>query len=247
MRVFEDSRYPTGDPRRFRVEILFSAGATATPFRLDGDSRSSDLSRVQTAPLEKIGRDDVTCQELEHFFEHAIMAGRSDDDSPGHSLATIPPPDTIVGTGKKPENQPLEPERDPAVAPIVEINEPATIVPCLHDDLLETSMDDCLPPMHDVKQVSHDCPTEVQPKVIEHVREKILTPLDEADDLPEEPHEISDGEDDSMDRSDVFRKVIARKKFWSIVAIGSFIVGMACFSYAFRRDERPQRRWSSQR
>jgi Histidine phosphatase superfamily (branch 2) len=257
MRVFEDSRFSTGDPRRFRVEILFSPGATATPFHLDGDSRDSDLSRVQTAPLQQIGRDDLTCQELEQFLEHAIMAGRiiSDDHSQATmgTMGTMPPPDSgsVATHGKKLENHHgAEQERDRAIAPIAVISEPASIVPSLHDDLLETSMDDCLSPMYDTLHNTD------QQTISEHAREKILTPLEEVDDLSEgEQSHLSDtggGGDNNnapLDRSDMFRRIMARKKFWSMVAIGSFAVGIACLSYAFRRVEqrRPQqRRWSSQ-
>jgi hypothetical protein len=258
MRVFEDSRFSTGDPRRFRVEILFSPGATATPFHLDGDSRDSDLSRVQTAPLQQIGRDDLTCQELEQFLEHAIMAGRimSDDHSQATmgTMGTMPPPDSgsVATQGKKLENHHgAEQERDRAIAPIAVISEPASIVPSLHDDLLETSMDDCLSPMYETLHNNNDQQTTIS----EHAREKILTPLEEVDDLSEDelsqpPDEhLSDNNDHPLDRSDMFRRLMARKKFWSMIAIGSFAVGMACLSYAFRRDAerpQPQRRWSSQ-
>lgn len=80
MRVFEDSRRDINDPRRFRVELLFSPGATATPFHMDEFDRDADLSRFDTAPLQKIGRDDLTCEDVEAFFEGAIRAGRSDDE-----------------------------------------------------------------------------------------------------------------------------------------------------------------------
>jgi hypothetical protein len=253
MRVFEDSRFNTGDPRRFRVEILFSPGAT--PFHLDGDSRDSDLTRVQTAPLQQIGRNDLTCQELEQFLEHAIMAGRTipDDQSQATmgTMGTMPPPDSssVATQGKKLENHNgVDRERDPAIAPIAVISEPASIVPSLHDDLLETSMDDCLSPMYDIQPAGYD-----QQTISEHAREKSLAPLEEVDDLSDDElsqqDKMSDsgGEDDPLDRSDMFRRIMARKKFWSVVAIGSFAVGIACLSYAFRRDERPLRRWSTQR
>eukprot|EP00522_Entomoneis_paludosa_P001607 CAMPEP_0172471962 /NCGR_PEP_ID=MMETSP1065-20121228/68088_1 /TAXON_ID=265537 /ORGANISM="Amphiprora paludosa, Strain CCMP125" /LENGTH=1428 /DNA_ID=CAMNT_0013230077 /DNA_START=31 /DNA_END=4318 /DNA_ORIENTATION=- len=81
MRVFEDSRRTIDDPRRFRVEILFSPGATATPYHMNEAEREHDASRYGTEPLQVIGREGLTCAEVEAFFEQAIMAGKSDDDT----------------------------------------------------------------------------------------------------------------------------------------------------------------------
>ena len=78
MRVFEDNRSEmANDPRRFRVEIFFSPGATATPLHLDELDRDMDSSRFDTAPLQMIGRDGLTCQEVEDFFETAILEGQT--------------------------------------------------------------------------------------------------------------------------------------------------------------------------
>jgi hypothetical protein len=85
MRVFEDSRWAMEDPRRFRVEILFSPGATATPMHMKELDREQDQSRFDTAPLQLISREGLTCREVEDFFEQAIVAGRSDEDSVGHA------------------------------------------------------------------------------------------------------------------------------------------------------------------
>jgi len=80
-RVFEDSRREMDDPKRFRVEILFSPGATATPFHMHEQERDHDASRFDTAPLQMIGREGLTCREVEDFFDVAILAGRTDDDT----------------------------------------------------------------------------------------------------------------------------------------------------------------------
>lgn len=86
MRVFEDNRRPMDDPRRFRMEIHFSPGATATPMHMNELDREQDQSRFDTAPLQLIGREGLTCQEVEKFFEQAIMAGRSDEE--GYEMAS---------------------------------------------------------------------------------------------------------------------------------------------------------------
>jgi inositol-hexakisphosphate/diphosphoinositol-pentakisphosphate 1-kinase len=81
MRVFEDSRSEMADdPRRFRVEILFSPGATATPLHLDEFDRDLDATRCESAPLQIIGKEGLTCQEVEDFFERAIAEGQIGQD-----------------------------------------------------------------------------------------------------------------------------------------------------------------------
>lgn len=80
-RVFEDRRSEmANDPRRFRVEILFSAGATATPLHLDEPDRDFDTSRFDTAPLHVIGREGLTCAEVEEFLEFAISEGQGSNE-----------------------------------------------------------------------------------------------------------------------------------------------------------------------
>ena len=82
MRVFEDSRRSMDDPRRFRVEILFSPGANATPFHIHEQQRDQDSSRFDTAPLQLISREGLTCQDVEDFFEEAMMLGGNEEETP---------------------------------------------------------------------------------------------------------------------------------------------------------------------
>jgi len=89
MRVFEDSRPEmANDERRFRVEILFSPGATATPFHMSEMDRDNDASRFDTAPLQMIGREGLSCQEVEDFFELAIMEGQMTEEEVDMELST---------------------------------------------------------------------------------------------------------------------------------------------------------------
>eukprot|EP00934_Nitzschia_sp_Nitz4_P000211 Nitzschia sp. Nitz4//scaffold133_size116822//59458//63473//NITZ4_003808-RA/size116822-processed-gene-0.32-mRNA-1//1//CDS//3329535399//211//frame0 len=91
IRLFEDTQRPMDDPRRFRVEILFSPGATATPLHIHQDNRDADLTRLDTAPLEMIGRDGLTCEDVEAFLSEAIREGgheSSDDHLEVMSTAT---------------------------------------------------------------------------------------------------------------------------------------------------------------
>jgi Histidine phosphatase superfamily (branch 2) len=106
MRVFEDNRRSMDDPCRFRVEILFSPGATATPRVMDEKEREQDTSRFETAPLQVIGREGLTCQEVEDFFEQAIMAGRTDEDVPYDAASNV------AITESPPQHQAAMPSKD---------------------------------------------------------------------------------------------------------------------------------------
>jgi inositol-hexakisphosphate/diphosphoinositol-pentakisphosphate 1-kinase len=79
LRVFEDSRSEmVNDPRRFSVEILFSPGAHHTPLHMNELDRDHDASRFDTAPLQVISREGLTCEEVEEFFEKAIVEGQEE-------------------------------------------------------------------------------------------------------------------------------------------------------------------------
>jgi hypothetical protein len=55
------------------------------------NDREADSSRLDTAPLQNIGRDDLTCREVEDFLENAIMAGRGEEDEDEiASMSTAP-------------------------------------------------------------------------------------------------------------------------------------------------------------
>lgn len=80
LRVFEDSRSEmANDPNRFRVEILFSPGAHHTPLHMNELDRDHDASRFDTAPLQVIGRDGLTCEEVEEFFEKVVVEGQEEN------------------------------------------------------------------------------------------------------------------------------------------------------------------------
>jgi hypothetical protein len=90
IRLFEDTSQTLDNPRRFRVEILFSAGATATPLHMAESTRESDTSRLDTDPLFAIGRDGLTCTEVEDFFDSIISEGGSGegDNNDAASIST---------------------------------------------------------------------------------------------------------------------------------------------------------------
>mmetsp|Transcript_56610 Transcript_56610/g.120192 ORF Transcript_56610/g.120192 Transcript_56610/m.120192 type:complete len:1719 (+) Transcript_56610:117-5273(+) len=80
IRLFEDTQKPSDDPRRFRVEILFSPGATATPLHMAELYREKDATRFDTEKLQKISIDHLTCAQVEEYFAEAIKEGKTEDE-----------------------------------------------------------------------------------------------------------------------------------------------------------------------
>ena len=80
IRLFENTNKALSDPRRFRIEILFSPGATATPEHMAELDRDLDNSRFDTEPLVMISKENLTCEEVEEFFTQAIKEGHTEED-----------------------------------------------------------------------------------------------------------------------------------------------------------------------
>merc|ERR1712154_639137 len=91
IRLFEDTQKPSEDPKRFRVEILFSPGATATPLHMAELYREKDATRFDTEKLQKISTDHLTCAQVEEYFAEAIKEGKTDDENDDAVDAEKPP------------------------------------------------------------------------------------------------------------------------------------------------------------
>lgn len=99
-RLFEDPKKDINDPKRFRLEILFSPGATATPLHMAEMDRDLDNSRFETDPLELISRDGLSCQEVEGYFSECIDEGKTDEDD---DASIVCPPVSTEEKKKKDE------------------------------------------------------------------------------------------------------------------------------------------------
>ena len=249
MRVFEDNRRDINDPKRFRVELLFSPGATATPMHMNEMDRESDASRFDTAPLQQIGRDDLTCQDVEDFFQCAIMAGRTDEES--YEVATT----STAAEGQKPKKEKSKKDKDKQKNFVTLSAKPIATpeffpaLPSVAASPSESEVDT----WSRSENVNGDQAPDVVPSVtIPDLVEPVFDPA--PCDVDGEPSaRDGDGRDiqnvDKSDRDDHFKKVLARKYFWSSVAIGSFALGMGCLMVAVRMGEDTvrQRRWTSRR
>jgi inositol hexakisphosphate/diphosphoinositol-pentakisphosphate kinase len=91
-RLFEDTSRPMEEARRFRVEILFSPGATAPPIHLDESNKGYDKTRLDTAGLVRVERDGLTCKEIEDFFDAVILENGGHDHGKIDIQSTTTPP-----------------------------------------------------------------------------------------------------------------------------------------------------------
>jgi len=227
--------------RRYRVEILFSPGAEATPLHMHEQDRDSDPSRFDTAPLQMIGRDGLTCQELEDFFHAAIEEGGPQealDTEDTQKLPEATEKEKAVNSDKgavesitnghtadeesKPNENPIvspentkvkpEPERDDSTKETVDRKKQRVFEPADSDiDALNTKTAFPLP---NIPNVSKPDPTTGESK-------------DDGD---------NDGDDSSVVRN------LERKYFWSTVAVGSFILATSCLVLALNLSISDSRR-----
>jgi Histidine phosphatase superfamily (branch 2) len=278
IRVFEDCRHRRpdmqDDPRRFRVELLFSPGATATPLHLDENNRDTDLSRLDTAPLQLIGREDLTCQELESFFDEAMIAGRSDDKeypdigSDIASLPAFPDPTLTASQSTHPEKKALareSPKDGVAGSDVKEsVNGDADRQGANISDKIFAAGTACTDNIDEdstqenlsLEESGHP-PSEAARKQIASQENKSAesnfpevqkTSRSDEDSKQADADDSTSNSEELEETSEVVRRLVARKQFWTSVAIGSFVLGAGCLLLAMRlADDSRQRRWYSQR
>lgn len=110
-RLFEDPKKDAADPKRFRLEILFSPGATATPLHMAEMDRDLDNSRFETDPLELISKDGLSCQEVEDYFDDCIDEGKTAEDD---DASIVCPPVSTEEKKKKKDKAKLQREAEEA-------------------------------------------------------------------------------------------------------------------------------------
>jgi len=270
IRVFEDNRRDMKDPRRFRIEILFSPGATSTPLHMHELQRDSDTTRFDTSPLQMIGREGLTCQEMEDFFEQAIMAGRTEDEDSYEMPSTST---AAEGVKKNKKNKAGKKKKK------VEIADPPTSEDRVYSDEGTTSplkeditgeLEKMTPKLSNVHKKTPPTAAAAGPNSAEGallpleteapvpVLEVILPSASLVDVVPRTVYGGNSNGGDHGDNKSIDTEPdkgpsesghYARKYFWSAVAVGSFAVGVSCLIAALRltEDARKSRRWASGR
>ena len=265
MRVFEDCRPELrDDPKRLRVEILFSPGASATPLHLEEADRESDLSRVDTAPLQMIGRDNLTCEELESFFEEAMMVGPAHvgDEYPEAATSLSRPPKDVEVTNP-PSSKADALEANGEKSSDLALSHNGSVFSSLRvetGNLSETNSG------HEERQVSAakeptntsfsarndraiPVSTEDPDKTKESDARKDSSQAEDGGDDDKPDGFGLEDDDESVDTlsSEVVRKAVARKAFWTTVAVGSFVLGASCILFAIRLADDSRHRRASRR
>ena len=243
MRVFEDSRRDMSDPKRFRVEMLFSPGATATPFHMNEMDRDADASRFDTAPFENIGRDDLTCQDVEDFFDWAIQAGRSNNDDDvdvdeEKSVTMVEPTKGLL----TPTSSPVKRNGLSADRLNANIEEQASITSRKSDTVDEGEK--AIPAgviTKDPRQSSALTTRDLL--VADSGSGNVSNIMDGTLDISENPDAgtVTRSKDDDKGRDDAPGDV-SRKYYWSCVAIGCFTVGVAFLGAALHLSHGTRRR-----
>jgi len=264
IRLFEDPRRDIDDPRRYRVEILFSAGATATPMHMAELDRESDSTRFDTAPLEMIGKEGLTCKDLEECFSSAIVAGQTENESDGFSLSP-----SMAESPKKPKS------KKKAVAPPVPSAVTVSRQVVAKEKTAGASASTDKPPVKPSKKKTDAGPkvkkssvalgikptlvvkrpekateakgSEGQKKgrtgdaVVDETISKSRAVVDFTEPIKEEEDEDEDARIERLARS------LARKYFWRAIGVASLVLGAGCLVMAMNvrmNDPYARRRWT---
>ena len=263
IRLFEDPRRDMEDPRRYRVEILFSPGATATPMHMAELDRESDSTRFDTAPLEMIGKEGLTCKDLEECFSSAIVAGQTENESDGFSLSP-----SVAESPKKPKSK----KKPHAPVPsAVTVSTQEVVKDKLGDPPVSgekpplkpaAKKSDTVVPVPGVKKKKSSVTTGVKPALVIKKLEKVKASdeakkeaagggLDESISnsraLVDFTAPIKEEEEDEEARIERLARSLARKYFWRAIGMFSFVLGAGCLVLAMNvrtNDPYARRRWT---
>lgn len=264
IRLFEDTSIPLGDPKRFRAEILFSPGATATPLHMHDSLKIADTTRLDTAPLEVVGKDGLTCQEIEEFFGSAILESGSKVDDSASKASTVelggcapmgasfynpnPPIPKLV------ENTEQENDELPGPLPIPEGTNGHKELPTdneesfLDTDRQNTERTNSLtrkpPMMKNSCLVSLFQGPEEAPNANGYESPVLASTTGSSGGEPAKEEKDADNSPKKID--DEPHKELDSKYFWSTVAIGTMLLGASCLIMAMSLtgDSRNRRRYT---
>ena len=261
-RLFEDPKKDINDPKRFRLEILFSPGATATPLHMAEMDRDLDNSRFETDPLELISKDGLSCQEVEDYFTECIDEGKTDEDD---DASIVCPP---VSTEEKKKKDEAKRQRELMENEEASLGESpaATVEGASPPDVVETSADvekqkntsategvssSKETPTTGSRAIAEDESDKVEPKVSNPTTSEDTDAADDATDVTpvarsrgsfasvEDNLDIEDEEEAAKDES---RKALVgqsndNSKLWAAVAVvgGLLAVGALVLSRSSKR------------
>lgn len=266
-RLFEDTKRDADDPQRYRVEVLFSPGATATPMHMAELDRDSDSSRFDTDPLKVIGRDHLSCQEVEEFLNACITEGHTEEDtyelaSNSTTMDEFKRKNKAMASGKAGASG--EYSRVPLFVLIAVLTLDTFLVDtAVQNNLSKKKKKKKVNKLDETPSASTDPPQEssVNRNV---VSTEVSLPVDNDANPPpssslepqtvttvESPVTATDDDDSKKIPSteedvDRMAKILARQWYWRGIAIASFLVGAGCvfLSINMKEPTRYRRRFS---
>jgi len=272
-RLFEDPKKDMSDPKRFRIEILFSPGATATPLHMAEMDRDLDNSRFETDSLKLISKEGLSCQEVEEYFTDCIDQGKTDEDDDASVLC---PPTSAENKKKgqelKGERQQKEltqngqtqpAEADASGAKTVDANASNADVPALSsknaashekgeggDSKSRGMADSTREKVEDVSDDANasddmdDDATDATPVTTSRSRRGIPPEDSEASGADGEDY-VVESQIEEEERIERMARILEKKYFWASVAVVSGLLGIGCLILA--QSSRGPRRYNTRR
>lgn len=259
-RLFEDPKKDMDDPKRFRVEILFSPGATATPLHMAEMDRELDSARFDTTGLETISKENLTCQEVERYFTASIKEGKTkddDDEDDIRSMATVEEkrkmkPMKVKTTKPVSSNSsvdvPVENEKEKIVVAKNEMPTSNSIRAGRTKSESWQSGVESSPVMpsslagrsvsiggREMKGAVDKESKDVEKKEVRKEASRALPKTGKASD-----------EEDEQERVERLARALAKQYFWKSIAAVSLVMGFGCLvlSLGLRDNMKYQRRWT---
>jgi hypothetical protein len=223
--------------------------------------RESDSTRFDTAPLEMIGREGLTCKDIEECFSSAIVAGTTENESDGFSL-----------TPSVPES-PKHPKSKKKALPV-----PSAVTVSKQEVVKEKPLDSTSaakkPPIKPALKRTDTGPKVkkssatlgVKPALVVKKPDKMQSDkgsedkkvgTDDGTDMSitksravvdfTEPITEEEEDEDEEARIERLARSLARKYFWRAIGVASFVLGTGCLVLAMnvrRSDAYAQRRWT---
>ena len=251
MRLFEDTQKDINDPRRFRVEILFSPGATATPLHMAEMNRDRDSSRFETTKLVSISEPGLTCQMTEDYFTDSITEGKIEEEEEDIVSAASKEMKKKEKEKKKKKNKEIKIESVESAVNAKVVDQLSVTCPAENNDVGRS-----IGPLgKEVPNVSTHKPNSPDVAPVKNSLVPTAFAKESKKCSTEEPLDASANGDagapamDSVERSigtdedieeeeeeeDKMRhlsRVLARQYFWTSVAAVSFVLGMGCLTLA---------------
>jgi len=273
IRLFEDRNKDSSDPKRYRVEILFSPGAASPPRHSSDIDRDNDSSRFDTDDVEVISKESLTCQELEEYLDDSIKAGFTMDEGDNVSMTSSAPRIVKEKLAKKKELNTL-PEK------LKEKETPAKAISSVKNEATEETVQRPEVPagVHEVNQQVdstvgglelekdnfHEAGQGENGSLVQAADavaatvvginseglnksagiSKSIPEIPEVEHQEMEPDALKD-EKNERERIKTMAKLIAKRYMWRGIAIGSLVLGVGCLLLARRLqdDLKTRRKW----